>query len=251
MRRTTVALLALILAIPVGVVSAAEEKDLSLGEQIAEAIEQLTTEELPWRDREKAIYVLTQNPEASAGPLLDSIDATKNSYSRLWLLLCINKFDDMSVFETGAAKIIKLLSDESFGTKFWTIKTVAKMKLAAAVKPLIEMLSTEDDLLRAATATALGRIGGDTPIEQLIPLLKDPQEMVRRAAAEALGELKAAKAKAPLIDALGDENLVVKRAAVIALEEVTGKSFDIKASDWAGSLEVVEKKINDWIEANK
>lgn len=250
MRRTTVALLALILAIPVGVAFAAEEK-ASLGEQIAEAIKQLTTEDLPWRDRKKAIDLLAQNSEASAGPLLDSIDATKNSYSRLWLLLCINNFEDMSVFEAGAAKIIKLLSDDSFGTKFWTIKTVAKMKLVAAVKPLIEMLSTEDGLLRATTATALGRIGADAPIEQLIPLLKDPQGMVRRAVAEALGELKAANAKASLIDALTDENLVVRRAAVIALEKVTGKSFNIEASDWAGALEAVEKKINNWIKANK
>ncbi|NQT19177.1 MAG: HEAT repeat domain-containing protein [Planctomycetes bacterium] len=250
MKTATILLLAMILAIPAGAVSAAEEEQ-PLDEQIAEAIKQLTTEELSWRDRKKAIDLLAQNPEASAGPLLDSLDEHENSHARLWLLLCINSFDDMAVFEAGAAKIIKLLADESFGTKFWAIKTMAKMKLAAAVKPLTEMLSTKDDLLRAATAAALGKIGVDTPIKQLIPLLDDPQEMVRRAAAEALGDLKATDAKARLIVSLADENLVVKRAAVIALEKITGKSFDIKSADWAGALDVIEKKINTWIEANK
>ena len=254
MTRTTNVLLAIFVAFPICAVSAAEPVEQNIEEQVSGAIKTLTADNVMWqgpKGRRKAIEFVAKNPQVSADPLLDVLVKNPSARVRLWILLCMNSSQDMSVFESGAPKIIKLLSDESFGTKYWAIKTVAKMKLAAAVGPLTEMLSVEDYLIRAATATALGQIGNAAPTEQLVELLKDAQPMVRRAAAEALGELKAGVAAPMLKKVLVDDNLVVQMAAVGALEKITGKSFDIRPRDWASGADDIKEKIKLWLDQNK
>jgi len=205
-------------------------------------------------DRKNAMSALAQNPEAAAGPMLNALEKNSDAQARLWLLLCINSFEDMSVFRSDSGKIVALLKDENFGTKYWAIKTVARMKLPSAMAPLAELLNGNDYLLRAAAATAVGVIGGPAaPVDKLIELLGDENMIVRSSAAESLGELKDAKAKKPLIAVLEkeDESLVVKRCAVIALEGITSSSFGIEPQDWTAGSNAIENDIKTWIAANR
>ena len=255
MIRRTITVLALLAAFTVSPLFAAEE-EIPIEDKVAQAIEKLTAEDLMYlgpRGRKAAMEFLVKNPQAAAGPLLDALEKKKDSHARLWMLLCVNSFEDLSVFETGAARIIALLDDASFGTKYWAIKILAKMKLAAAVKPLMEFLSSDDHLLRSGAAAALGQIGGEAPVEELIKLLADSEPLVRRAAAKALGELAALNAKAPLIKTLEnqEEDLVVRRVAVEALEKITETSFNIEPREWSPVASERETKIKDWIENNK
>jgi len=186
--------------------------------------------------------------------MLNALEKNADAQARLWLLLCINSFEDMSVFRSDSNKIVALLKDENFGTRYWAIKTVAKMKLATAMAPLTELLGGSDYLLRAAAATAVGAIGGPAaPVDKLIELLGDENMIVRSSAAESLGELKDAKAKKPLIAVLEkeDESLVVKRCAVIALEGITSSSFGIEPQDWTAGSNTIENNIKTWIAANR
>jgi hypothetical protein len=251
MTRMITASLVALAVLPTIPALAAEE---STEGQVAAAIATLTSKDAMYtgpNGRGAAIVVLVSKPEASAAPLLNELGQNEDPQARLWVLLCMNSFEDMTVFEAGAPKIIALLQDKTFSTKFWAIKTIAKMKLKEAAEPLTQLLAAEDYLLRCAAASALGSLGDETPTPELTKLLEDPRWIVRSAAAEALGELKAAGAKPALIKALDDENLVVLRAAVYALEKITATSFDIDPRDWTQPDEALHKKIKDWIDKNK
>jgi len=255
MARATTLILATFLALAACSVSVAEEPEENIETQISEKIKIVTAQNVIWdgpKGRKAAIDFLARHPEASAAPLLSALQQAPDARARLWVLLCMNYFADMSVFESGSGALVELLGSDSFGTKFWAIKTAARMKLAAAIEPLEGLLASEDYLLREAAAGALGEIGRKESAEHLIKLLDDPEHMVRRAAAEALGQLKASAAKTQLIESLDpEENLVVRRAAVEALEKITGTSFDIQPRDWSPAAGEREKKIKDWIRQHK
>ena len=256
--KMTILLVAVLAAFPVWSVAGEEQPELDIKALVREKIETVTAEDAAYpgpKGRGAAIRFLAQHPEESSAPVLDALEKNEDSRARLWILLCINSFNDISIFDPGADTIVKLLDDQSFGTKFWAIKTVAKMKALSAVPALTELLRSDTYLFREAAATALGRIGGQAPIEELIKLLKDPEHMVRRAVVEALGELKPPGSKAHLIGALKDseQNLVVRRAIVGALEKITDSSFDIDPSEWyaPGAGDKRAAKIKEWLENNK
>jgi len=258
MIRMTVVLLVVIAAVPVASFAAGEEPEQDIQAQVRKWIETVISDDARWigpEGREAAIRFLVQHPRESSGPLLDALEKTRKTRPRLWILLCINSFEDMRVFDDGADTIMKLLNDKSFGTKYWAIKTVAKMKLAGAVEPLTKLLRSESYLFRAAAARALGRMDGQVPVEELLKLLKDPEHMVTCAVVEALAELNPADCKAHLIELLEDrkQNLVVRRAVVKALEKITGTSFDIQPSEWyaPGAGDKRAQKIKAWLEKNK
>jgi hypothetical protein len=258
MIRMTIFFVAVLAAFPVLSLAGEEQPEQDIKAQVRKWIETVTAEDAPWpgpEGREAAIRSLTEHPEESSGPVLDALEESRGTRPRLWILLCVNSFKDMAIFGPRADTIVKLLDDQSFGTKFWAIKTVAKMKASSAVPALTKLLQSDTYLFREAAATALGRIGGQVPVEELIKLLKDPEHMVRRAVVEALGELKPPGSKAHLIDAIKDDehNLVVRRAIVGALEKITGSSFDIDPSEWyaPGAGDKRAEKIKEWLEKNK
>jgi len=254
MSKPCIALVALIALVPAAFSFAAEQA-APAQDEIMKNIETLVSPESRYMpERKMAMSFLARNAELAAGPLLDALEKHPDAQSRLWVLLCINSFEDLSVFRPGAAKIVALLNDDNFATKYWAIKTVGKMKLTSALAPLVEILGARDYLLRAAAASAVGAIGGATaPVDKLIALLQDEHMIVRASAAEALGELKNAKAKKPLIAVLEKEgeSLVVKRAAVIALESITAVGFDIEPQDWSTDTKERDAKIREWIARNK
>ena len=93
-----------------------------------------------------------------------------------------------------------------------------------AVDPLIEALEADDWLLRVNAAVALGEFQDSRPDSELrrivTPLavaLQDQQPSVRAAAASALGRLRDPAAVEPLVGLLDDDNPAVGKTAALVL----------------------------------
>jgi HEAT repeat protein len=82
---------------------------------------------------------------------------------------------------------------------------------------LVERLADAAEELRLATATVLGRVGGEQHTATVTLLLKDPSARVRRAAVDTLARLEPGTAAEPLRLALADEVAEVRIAAASAL----------------------------------
>ena len=82
----------------------------------------------------------------------------------------------------------------------------------AAAQALVKHLDDPEPPVRAAVATALGRIGDPTKVSALLPLLADDDPDVVRAVARALGGICDSCAAAPLAEALthADQPLLVR-----------------------------------------
>jgi len=88
---------------------------------------------------------------------------------------------------------------------------------SAAVKPLMQALSSEEKEARRWAAFALGAIKDPLAVDSLIPKLEDSRSEVRKAAAIALGGIGDSRALKPLIKALASRDLETRRAAAEAL----------------------------------
>ncbi len=91
---------------------------------------------------------------------------------------------------------------------------------SAAVKPLMQALSSEDKEARRWAAVALGAIKDPLTVDSLIPKLEDSRSEVRKAAAIALGGIGDSRALKPLIKALANRDLETRRAAAEALGSI-------------------------------
>lgn len=85
------------------------------------------------------------------------------------------------------------------------------------VDPLIAGLSAQDDVVREAMATVLGRIGDRRAAPILLDLLQDRSGHVRQAAAAALGEIRDPGTIGALLPVLDDVYPNVQESAVKAL----------------------------------
>ena len=97
-----------------------------------------------------------------------------------------------------------------------------------AVDPLIDALGADDWLLRTNAAIALGEFQDSRPdsdirriVAPLNAALQDQQPSVRAAAASALGRLRDPASVEPLVEVLGDDNPAVGKTAALVL-----RSFD-------------------------
>ena len=106
-----------------------------------------------------------------------------------------------------------------------------------AIKPLIELLKRDSDLIREAVAKALRRIGPPA-VNMLIETLTDEDAKVRFYSAMALWEIRDERKVEPLIKALDDDNKAVRMMAVRGL----GESGDKRA---VKPLEKLHKKKKD------
>jgi len=231
-----------------GTLSFAEEQDMQT--RIAESIDKLTDAGLAYQGKRSAIEFITANPAVSAPELVRRLDAEKGFEARLWLLVCINGFDDLSVFDSAGAKMLSVLDDERFAIRFWGIKLAGRMGNAGAVQPLTAMLESEGAIIKREAARSLGLIGHQEAVEPVIKLLQDEDKTVRAAAVEALGNLKAKQAVPQLVKMLEDESVLVIFSTVTALEKISEKSFGIQDGDWLGEPGVWKEKIRQWLKAD-
>ncbi|HMP04340.1 MAG TPA: HEAT repeat domain-containing protein, partial [Gemmatales bacterium] len=138
--------------------------------------------------RVHAVWALGQigphNVLAAAGLLL-ALDADEAEL-RAQACKCFPEVDYPEI----APRLIRLLKDESPRVRFHAAQALGRMKVAEAVRPLLDLLHENDDQdghLRAAVAIALARIGKVDPLVNAAGALSVP---VRRGAVVALRRLQ-------------------------------------------------------------
>jgi HEAT repeat protein len=100
-----------------------------------------------------------------------------------------------------------------------------------AVKPLISAL--EDQLrVREVAIIALGEIGDKRAVDNLIAILDDSDWEIRSAIAKALGKIGDPRATKPLINLLRDKSENVRWYVLQALEGITGESIGEDIAQW-------------------
>ncbi len=106
----------------------------------------------------------------------------------------------------------------------WFYRMIRRGYGSALVPALIKALGDKDEIVRTATAYALGEIGPATKtvVLALVKALSDKHEYVREAAAGALGRISpGAKAAVPALEkARQDPVARVRRAAAAALKKI-------------------------------
>ncbi len=152
-----------------------------------------------------------------------------------------------SLGKSAIAPLIDILEDEDADEELlcFAARILGDMKNPDAIAPLVELLKTNNEELRAMAAGALGQIGPvaisaltellgnqDTRLlavrslsyirhrETILPLLsvvKDPQIAVRVAAIEALGSFHDERVPPVLLNALRDVTAIIRREAVLGL----------------------------------
>lgn len=121
--------------------------------------------------------------------------------------------------------IAALRKERSEIVRFELTKALGKMQSAQAREPIEDLLADDSQSpdVRAAAATALGRIGDQSSIGPLADRLSDDDRFIRATAVKALGELEAKGRVAELTvlfrnDPIGD----VRQAAFDALVNISG-----------------------------
>jgi len=251
-RKTVLSIIAAVL-FPMAALYAADD---NTDAKVAESIKQLVDPNVSYiapNGKKAAITFLAQNPGAAAIPLVDKLEASKDPQERLWVLLALAEFKDLSLLEPIADKFAALVDDGNFGVQYWGIKLVGRLKAKDAVKPLIALTESKDYITRREAALALGQIKDPAANQAVLKLLKDAEPTVRAAAADAIAALEIAGAKAQVIQALQakDEKVFVMKSLVAAAEKVTGEPFGITANEWTGHPSVWQKKVDAWIKKNK
>jgi HEAT repeat protein len=108
-----------------------------------------------------------------------------------------------------------------------------------AVRPLLQLLGSEDKEPRRWAACALGAIKDPQATDRLIETLEDNRSEVRKAAALALGEIGDSRALQSLIKAIANRDLETRRAAAEALGSIGSES----------AADALEKALADQSEA--
>ena len=85
---------------------------------------------------------------------------------------------------------------------------------------LLNLLSDEDDYVRAASARVLGKIKDNSLNQKLIQLLEDENQCLRAGAAETFFFSKDKSAVQPLIKMLLENNLLIQKQAIRTLGEI-------------------------------
>ena len=138
------------------------------------------------------------------------------------------------------------------GVEYQVVRAAAARALcrigdAHALEPLMAALRDQDgSMVHSAAAEALGRIGDARAVEPLVAVLAgvDSDSSVREAAVIALGKIGDARAVSPLVGALKDEIARVREAAAVALGEI-GDAGAVAAlmADFADADKVVRRSI--------
>jgi HEAT repeat protein len=109
------------------------------------------------------------------------------------------------------------LDDEALPVRLAAARLLGRGRVAAAVAPLTEWLTAQQEELRTAACHALGQIGQPTSLAPLAQTLNDSSASVRQAAVEALALIGSEAALSPLVGRLGDSHPRVRQAAAQGL----------------------------------
>lgn len=125
--------------------------------------------------------------------------------------------------QPAVSQLIAATRESDPGVVLESVVVLGRLKQAAAVEPLIEVLGSRFGLLRAHAAESLGMIADKKATPALAKLLSDFDPAVRMNAATALTRIADPRSVSALIAAAGDADADVARQVVHALGELDAK----------------------------
>jgi HEAT repeat protein len=122
----------------------------------------------------------------------------------------------------GTDGLIALLGDKEHGpSRVWAARILADTKDPRALEPLMASVRDRHDLLRAASADALGALGDARALAVLSQAaLRDPAPLVRAQAATAAARIGGEEATEVLMAALSDPDYATRLRALEAFENM-------------------------------
>jgi len=127
------------------------------------------------------------------------------------------------------------------------LRTLSRVQSADVFKPIVRALLDPDHGVRILAVREVADRGGPDAARVIRNLLKDENALVRAAAASALGRVKNPIAAEALIGALRDADPDVVETAVRALASVTGREDPI-LFETSPTPELREKSVREWEE---
>jgi HEAT repeat protein len=118
--------------------------------------------------------------------------------------------------------LLQLLCSEEKGSRRWAAYALGILKEPQAVDPLAGMLEDTRSEVRKTAALALGEIGDPRGLKALVGALGSRDQETRRAAAAALGAIGSESAVDALATAVGDQSELVQLSAIGALAKIGG-----------------------------
>lgn len=162
--------------------------------------------------RYSAIDALGKTGDAKAvGPLIELLGDQDMGFRASCALANIG--------QVAVEPLIELLEDQNCPARYGAVDALGEIGDDRAVKPLLELLGSPDWNLRSDASTALAKIGA-AAVEPLIELLTDRDITKQVWAIHTLGKIGDCRAIEPLICALWDSDDAVSMCAAEALDTI-------------------------------
>jgi len=175
---------------------------------------------------EEACSILIIIGEPAVDQLIDSL-AVHDKHTNQYIIEILSAIGDDAVF-----KLSQGLYSQNPVVRASCAKALGSIKDTRAVTHLIKTLTDSDKKVRTRSAEALGEIQDPRAIKPLKKALRDPYWGTRYKAAFALGEIKNPETISSLIVALKDSDIRVQDEASWGLSVKTGHKFGRNYSAW-------------------
>jgi len=206
-------------------IAAAQDADPAKHPEIVAALRDLLDQNDPMLASKAGDVLARWGDSAAAGPLLRLL-RNPNPWVRVSAGSSLAILEDPSV----ADKVAEATLDADENVRAQACRTLAEIRrrLTGRSLNLVRARLTDDHpSVRAAAATALGRVGDETDFPYLRPALDDPNTGVVVAAIEALGRLGDHHSVPIMIDMLGSPD----QARAVAAAAALGRIRDPRAVD--------------------
>lgn len=132
--------------------------------------------------------------------------------------------------EAGLPAIKTLQASSNTDERFWAVRALWANGSPVAVDALLQLLADEDEMIRGATALALGEMKAENAIEALATMVTTDKSSAGDHAADALAKIGIASEK-PLIKALSQPERWVRVRAAKALIPVESHAAIVSLID--------------------
>lgn len=169
------------------------------------------------------------NPEVAgyAGRALRQLDwePTTAQEGAAWRI-ALGEFDAAVAYGSVAVEpLARLTRNAPFHLCIRAVEALARTGDPQAVKPLLECMKHNEDIVRSCAAAALGQVGDARAVEPLLRALLEPNKQIVLAACNSLSRLGDQRAVDPVIKLLTHQSSDVRAAAL----ETLGKLRDPRA----------------------
>jgi HEAT repeat protein len=140
--------------------------------------------------------------------------------------VALGEFDAAVAYGSEAVEpLVRLTKNAPFHLCIRAVDALSRTGDPQVVKPLLDCLRHQDDIVRSGAATALGQLGDARAVDPLLAVLQDQNQQVALAACGALSKLGDRRAVEPVIALLASASADLRTTAA----ETLGKLRDTQA----------------------